>query len=434
QLPHNLTVPFARFIARNKQKEFKRFCFGHVYRKNLVGGQPRQLMEADFDIVHPKKSLILHSVLKKCMIDDSRIMSFLSQLSFNSWDKLKRNIVLNLNIPSKSLEMLESALNLKSCPTKISERLTAFGIIEKDVFADLEELVSYVQSMGLVDNIVFDPFLVLSNSYYHDFYFHFIVNNKKKDLLALGGRYDDLVKSFCHPTEINKQPKAIGVVFSIPKIVNYLGAGNERLPLPFDVLVHPLGRCSLNERLVVTTELWKAGIRTEFTQEQSLNVDLEEFYNQCKAHGIKFVVLVKEKAFKTQQSVIKIRNVEKKSEMEINREELVDTLKSLLQGKEIGARKIINNSAVEPTLEARNINVHIVNTQQKMKFHKKNFIIEKANQKLTSLISSVADASVVTEVVAVDLSRFVISNLINHEFKEEEVKKSMGFMYCLCSY
>ncbi|RKP15911.1 hypothetical protein ROZALSC1DRAFT_25895, partial [Rozella allomycis CSF55] len=244
----------------------------------------------------------------------------------------------------------------------------------------------------------------------------------KKDLLALGGRYDDLVKSFCHPTEINKQPKAIGVVFSIPKIVNYLGAGNERLPLPFDVLVHPLGRCSLNERLVVTTELWKAGIRVTISSINNKDGIHTRTIPECRLGRVLQSMQSPRNQIRRSR-VIKIRNVEKKSEMEINREELVDTLKSLLQGKEIGARKIINNSAVEPTLEARNINVHIVNTQQKMKFHKKNFIIEKANQKLTSLISSVADASVVTEVVAVDLSRFVISNLINHEFKEEEVKK-----------
>jgi translation initiation factor 2-alpha kinase 4 len=54
QLPYDQTVPFARYIARQKGfPELKRFSFDKVYRENQSGGgQPEAVLEADFDIVH----------------------------------------------------------------------------------------------------------------------------------------------------------------------------------------------------------------------------------------------------------------------------------------------------------------------------------------------------------------------------------------------
>lgn len=53
QLPYDQTVPFARYIARQKGfPELKRFTFDKVYRENQSGGQPEAVLEADFDIVH----------------------------------------------------------------------------------------------------------------------------------------------------------------------------------------------------------------------------------------------------------------------------------------------------------------------------------------------------------------------------------------------
>ncbi|KAJ3358715.1 hypothetical protein GGF32_010055 [Allomyces javanicus] len=53
-LPFDLTVPFARWVARNPvQTLTRRFAWGNVYRENGLGGQPRAVLETDFDIVAP---------------------------------------------------------------------------------------------------------------------------------------------------------------------------------------------------------------------------------------------------------------------------------------------------------------------------------------------------------------------------------------------
>lgn len=51
-LPYDLTLGFARFIARNPVCYLKRWCFNRVYRKNILGGHPKAIVEADFDITH----------------------------------------------------------------------------------------------------------------------------------------------------------------------------------------------------------------------------------------------------------------------------------------------------------------------------------------------------------------------------------------------
>ncbi|KAJ2334370.1 eukaryotic translation initiation factor 2-alpha kinase, partial [Coemansia sp. RSA 2671] len=51
QLPYDQTVPFARYVARTKMTEIKRYCFDRYYVANAVGGQPVSYTAASFDQV-----------------------------------------------------------------------------------------------------------------------------------------------------------------------------------------------------------------------------------------------------------------------------------------------------------------------------------------------------------------------------------------------
>ncbi len=46
-LPYDLTLPFARFIAKNKITNLRRFNFSRVYRKHAMGAKPRELYQED---------------------------------------------------------------------------------------------------------------------------------------------------------------------------------------------------------------------------------------------------------------------------------------------------------------------------------------------------------------------------------------------------
>lgn len=56
--PHNLRVPFARYLAQNPNlTQFKRYAIDRVYRERRVHGfHPRELYECAFDIVTPVAS------------------------------------------------------------------------------------------------------------------------------------------------------------------------------------------------------------------------------------------------------------------------------------------------------------------------------------------------------------------------------------------
>ncbi|PIA15378.1 kinase-like protein [Coemansia reversa NRRL 1564] len=51
QLPYDQTVPFARYVARTKMTEIKRYCFDRCFFANAAGGQPLSYSAASFDAV-----------------------------------------------------------------------------------------------------------------------------------------------------------------------------------------------------------------------------------------------------------------------------------------------------------------------------------------------------------------------------------------------
>lgn len=56
QLPHDLTLPNARFLAKEPSPAPKTYTFGTVYRQAATGGQPVTHDEVDFDIVSKNES------------------------------------------------------------------------------------------------------------------------------------------------------------------------------------------------------------------------------------------------------------------------------------------------------------------------------------------------------------------------------------------
>jgi translation initiation factor 2-alpha kinase 4 len=57
-IPHDLRVPFARYIGRNGINHLKRFTIDKVFRERKVYGlHPRELIECAFDIVDSSQGL-----------------------------------------------------------------------------------------------------------------------------------------------------------------------------------------------------------------------------------------------------------------------------------------------------------------------------------------------------------------------------------------
>jgi len=206
QLPYDLTMPFARYISRNSITNLKRFCFGRVYRENMVGGQPMIVHEVDFDIVHNTQNLMVpdaemikvvdeileefppfksthgvffllnHTVIVEAIFDSCRIPSeirpgvytILGQLGRNQYQHMSqvRNQLMTVyHLPRSvldELELFDRRGDLETVAKSLEDLITAEPMKTKlkDALGELRLLLTYCKNLGVRHKIVFSPLLM----------------------------------------------------------------------------------------------------------------------------------------------------------------------------------------------------------------------------------------------------------------------------------
>ncbi|ORZ07124.1 kinase-like domain-containing protein [Absidia repens] len=270
QLPFDQTVPFARYISRKKGfPELKRFTFEPVYRENPSGGQPEAVLEADFDIVHRETALMVpdaevlkvveeileelppykkggfHFMINNASITDlildncrvptdvrKGVLVTLSSLARGTSFSTVRNVLkLKFHLQRSVLDEL-SLFNIQGDLESVSKKIENLLIGNhksrfREWVNDLRVLVSVSKSIGIHHKLVFHPLLVYNNHFYTDgLVFEAITDtgeNKKKDVLAVGGRYDILIQHFAHPNaSANRKLRAVGVNIAVQKLIRHL--------------------------------------------------------------------------------------------------------------------------------------------------------------------------------------------------------------------
>ncbi|KAG0224647.1 hypothetical protein BGW42_004971 [Actinomortierella wolfii] len=268
QLPYDLTMPFARYVARNNITQLRRYCFGRVYRENIVGGQPMVVHEVDFDIVHnthvPMVTdaellkvvdelleafpgfravngvffVINHTAIVEAIFDYCRIpleirsgvYTILGQLGRNQYQHMSqvRNQLMTLyHLPRSvldELELFDKKGDLETVAKSLEELVTSDPMSTrlKEGLDELRLLLTYCKHLGVRHKIIFYPLLMYNNNYYKGgFMFQAIQDAKRKDILAGGGRYDSLIQQFRHPVIGGPHRKvyAVGVNIAMQKII-----------------------------------------------------------------------------------------------------------------------------------------------------------------------------------------------------------------------
>ncbi|KAI8983703.1 kinase-like domain-containing protein [Pilobolus umbonatus] len=270
QLPYDQTVPFARFIARQKGfPELKRFTFDRVYRENPNGGQPISVLEADFDIVHTETTpmvpdaevlkvveevleelppyrnggfyfMVNHTSITDLILDNCRVppdvrkgvlaaMYSLGRVS--SFAAVRNVLKLKFHLQRSILDEL-SLFNiygeLESIGKKLENLLgTPHKTEVREKIAELSQLINVCKQIGIHHRIVFHPLLIYNNHFYKNgMVFEAVadtVDSKAKDVLAFGGRYDFLIHKFAYPNAIaNRKLRAVGVNIAVQKLIRHL--------------------------------------------------------------------------------------------------------------------------------------------------------------------------------------------------------------------
>ncbi|XP_014673320.1 PREDICTED: eukaryotic translation initiation factor 2-alpha kinase 4-like [Priapulus caudatus] len=269
-LPLDLRVPFARYIARNSVSSLKRYCVEKVYRdRKIFGCHPRELTECVFDIVtssaaslvadaevlsvvceivdqfpvlqtrsyHIKlnHALLLKAILMHCDIPEELHNDVFTILNESKVEKLScfqvQTKLCNLSLSDKSVTMLynfidvEGPLNkIVSMMRTITKRSGEAGVLAKQGLHELEIIQNHLTHFGAKIQVFVNLGLVLSVQYYSGMFFQFAREMKKRrrkgglDILAVGGRYDKLVAEYRRPSLVAPLQHVVGVSIAFEKL------------------------------------------------------------------------------------------------------------------------------------------------------------------------------------------------------------------------
>lgn len=263
QLPYDLTLPYARIIAKHQPTLERSFAFGQVFRDRQTGGQPQTFGEVDFDIVsttaldaslkeaevikvldeivgsfpsltkskmcfHINHSDLLSYVFDFCKIEPSirhAVANTLSKLNFQSWNWQKiqielRSPLIALSAPSiddlqrfdiKGLCLISPChfldLIIADNPKIAFEKLkvlfegTEFFEKASPAIMHLQEVIEYTKRFEVKNKIYVTPLGSLNEKFYKGgVFFTCLFDQKVSDVFAVGGQYDSLVQEHRHKT------------------------------------------------------------------------------------------------------------------------------------------------------------------------------------------------------------------------------------------
>ncbi|KAF2095292.1 kinase-like protein [Rhizodiscina lignyota] len=252
QLPYDLTVPYARRLAKQQPPADKTFAFSNVYRDTFTGGAPHSHGEADFDIIsHSSQDLALkeaevikvvdeiveafpslnasqmcfhvnHSNLLDFIMDFCRISKpqrpavkeVISKLNLhgNTWQKVRSELrAPTLGVSSTSLDDL-SRFDFRDTPEKAFKKIESIfegtELLGKlgPTYDHLRTLLKYLKQFHVSAKVYISPLSSFNEKFYsRGILFQCLYDTKKRTVLAAGGRYDSLVEEY--------RPKVHGAPF-----------------------------------------------------------------------------------------------------------------------------------------------------------------------------------------------------------------------------
>jgi histidyl-tRNA synthetase len=231
-LRFDLTVPFARFMAMHYQTiglPFKRYHMAKVWRgENTQKGRYREFYQCDFDIVGLDNAssdfeilLLIMDSLKNLGISDFTVHlshrglfnAFLSHEGISersveilrSVDKLAkiginktRDLLCNLVTPEKTekiLAYITAGQNQKNTEnmSQILNKLIELSGGPNEHSARLQNIITFLQDSGRIDNVLLDPSITRGLDYYTGIVYETFLNPIPGiGSICSGGRYNNL--------------------------------------------------------------------------------------------------------------------------------------------------------------------------------------------------------------------------------------------------
>jgi len=271
QLPYDLTLPFARQLARKESSLRHVYTFDRVYRDAFSGGPPRANEEVDFDIVslagsedqalddaeivkvldevadelpnlkssgnicfHLNHANVLDAILESCRIPTAQqatVKETISKLGYQSytWSKIRtelRSVAIGLSITM--VDDLQQ-FDFRDTPEKAFAKVR--GLLESAgsrLIAKLDSGIKHMKAvlqnlshLGLHQKIYVSPLGSFNAKYYDNGILVQCVHERKstRDVIAAGGRYDSLIAAQRASSASHTPQGAVGISIGLDRLV-----------------------------------------------------------------------------------------------------------------------------------------------------------------------------------------------------------------------
>ncbi|WP_246942401.1 histidine--tRNA ligase [Bacillus pinisoli] len=294
-LRYDLTIPFAKVVAMNPtlRMPFKRYEIGKVFRDGPIKtGRFREFTQCDVDIVGVDSQLA-EAELMVMALDAFSKLDLKVTIQYNN-RKLLTGMLELFGIGSENMNkviLILDKLEKVGVDTVISElydqplqdstiisvkrfltdeentRLSYFELYSsqnekvREGLAELKELESYLEFLGVDKPCVFSPFLARGLEIYTGtIYEIFLSNQKIKSSIGSGGRYDQAIGGLIGT---NENFSTVGISFGLDVMYTAIRSSEKDCQNSnnLDFYIIPLG--TPKEALLVATSLRRGGFKVE---------------------------------------------------------------------------------------------------------------------------------------------------------------------------
>lgn len=331
-LRYDLTVPFAKFIALNKNEikfPFKRYEINKVFRDGPVKiGRDREFTQCDVDIVGLSNQMI-EAELLSIYVKAFNKLNIDINIKYNS-RKLMRGLILEVNVPEKLVsntitiidkidkltktEFKDYLLNIGLTINQITNINEFFNLSLKELntkfnntsnqdikegLSELNDLENYLNALDISKYCEFSSSLARGQDYYTGNVFEvYEASGKLSCAIGGGGRYDKMITDFIADGE---QYPAVGISFGLTSIYELL---KDRLTFknkaPVDIYVIPMQ--TNTESLILANSLRDLGIKVDIEMN---NKKLKKSLDYCNKENIPYVIVLGENEIQSKSFILK---------------------------------------------------------------------------------------------------------------------------------
>lgn len=366
----------------NKIQNVKRYHIAKVYRRDnpaMTRGRFREFYQCDFDIAGQYDAMIpdaecvklvseilnqldlgeyivkinhrkvLDGMFAACGVPDDRFRgacSAVDKLDKTFWDDVRAEMIQEKGIDPIAVDKIGKYVELKG-RTELIDKLLEDEAMKAQKSAvegleDLRVLFKYLELYGITDKVVFDLSLARGLDYYTGVIYEAILqgfaHNPKAGAdgdesvsvgsVAGGGRYDGLVGMF---DSKGKKVPCVGVSIGVERVFaimesRALASNTKTRTTETEVYVVSAQKNLVEERMKICKELWDADIKTE--QSYKRNPKALDQFQYCETNSIPIAIIIG--GSEIEMGVVTLRIVGSREERTVQREKMVEEIKSVL--------------------------------------------------------------------------------------------------------